>query len=58
MEEVSTLQEKTKEMKNSMTAMGDGAERINATGDALSEISTLMEGSIAEIGKQVDQFQV
>ena len=57
-EEVSTLQGKTSEMKNSMTAMGDGAERINATGDALSEISTLMEGSIAEIGKQVDQFQV
>ena len=57
-EEVSTLQEKTKEMKNSMTAMGNGAERTNATGDALSEISTLMEGSIAEIGKQVDQFQV
>ena len=58
MEEVSTLQGKTSEMKNSMTAMGDGAERINATGDALSEISTLMESSIAEIGKQVDQFQV
>ena len=58
MEQVNALQEKTSEMKNGMTAMRDSTDKIDTTGDALSEISTLMEGSIAEIGKQVDQFQV
>ena len=58
MEQVNALQEKTSDMKNGMTAMRDSTDKIDTTGDALSEISTLMEGSIAEIGKQVDQFQL
>ena len=45
-------------MKNGMDEMGIGAEKINATGDALSEISTLMDESIREIGRQVDQFEL
>ena len=58
MEQVAALQQKTSDMKNGMDEMGIGAEKINATGDALSEISTLMDESISEIGRQVDQFEL
>ena len=58
MEEVGTLQNETSTMKHSMDEMGISAGKINATGDALAEINVLMENSISEIGKQVDQFKV
>ncbi|MBR4795836.1 MAG: hypothetical protein IK050_05290 [Lachnospiraceae bacterium] len=45
-------------IKQGMDEMGHSAEKIQVTGDALSEISVLMETSIGEIGRQVDQFEV
>ena len=39
----SSLQEKTETMRVGMSEMGSSAKKINMTGDALSEISVLME---------------
>ncbi|MCR5725144.1 MAG: HAMP domain-containing protein [Treponema sp.] len=58
MDEMRTLQKDTDVMKQGMDDMGASAEEITSTGDALSEISVLMEKSIGEIGRQVDQFTV
>ena len=58
MDQVVTLQEKTRTMQSSMDEMSSSASKMNLTSDALSEISELMEGSIEEIGKQVDQFKI
>ena len=58
MVEVNTLQEGTKEMRREMDDMSSNATKINDTGNALSEISDLMDKSITEIGTQVDQFVV
>lgn len=52
------LQSETESMRKSMDEMGMSTEKINESGKALSEISSLMENSIGEIGKQVDQFTV
>ena len=57
MSEVGNLQEETRVMKQGMDEMKESASKIARTGEALSEISTLMENSIVEIGRQVDQFQ-
>ncbi|MCR5401362.1 MAG: HAMP domain-containing protein [Treponema sp.] len=56
--EVSSLHQETGTMKQSMDEMEISASKINAAGGALSEISALMENSIGEIGKQVDQFKL
>jgi methyl-accepting chemotaxis protein len=45
-------------MKTSMDEMSIGAKRINENGSELSQISTEMKDSIAEIGGQIDQFTV
>lgn len=58
LEEVTMLQDATIAMKVSMEEMAVGADRINATGAALSDISEKIEQSISEIGTQVDQFKV
>ena len=58
MEAAGTLQEETETMRVGMSEMGTSAKKINMTGEELSEISALMERSIGEIGKQVDQFKV
>ncbi|MBO4438369.1 MAG: HAMP domain-containing protein [Spirochaetaceae bacterium] len=57
MGEVGTLQHETEAMKFSMEEMIHGAGKIERIGTSLSEISALMENSIGEIGKQVDQFE-
>ncbi|MCR4939907.1 MAG: methyl-accepting chemotaxis protein [Treponemataceae bacterium] len=58
MNEVNALQAATVSMKNEMENMSFGADKINETGVALSEISKLMNSAIDEIGAQVDQFVV
>ena len=56
--EVGKLQKETDAMRHSMDEMTHGAGKIEEMGASLTEISTVMEESIDEIGKQVDQFQV
>ncbi|MCR5290766.1 MAG: methyl-accepting chemotaxis protein [Treponema sp.] len=56
--EVQQLQNATLAMKGSMEEMAVGARKINDTGAALSAVSTKVQGSIVEIGTQVDQFKV
>ena len=56
--EVTMLQDATIAMKTSMEEMAVGADKINSTGAALTEISGNIEQSISEIGEQVDQFKV
>ena len=57
MEEIGTLQQETEKMRISMSEMTHGASRIEQMGSSLTEISSVMEKSITEIGKQVDQFE-
>ena len=57
MDEVGSLQEKTKAMEQGMDKMSSSAEKINSTGKALSDISGIVEESINEIGRQIDQFE-
>jgi hypothetical protein len=45
-------------MRREMNDMSSNATKINNTGNALAEISALMDKSITEIGTQVDQFVV
>ncbi|MCR5290996.1 MAG: HAMP domain-containing protein [Treponema sp.] len=56
--EVKQLQNATLAMKSSMEEMAIGARKINDTGAALSAVSSKVQGSIVEIGTQVDQFKV
>ena len=58
MDKISILERDTSGMKQGMSEMSASASKINSTGMALSEISKLMENSIIEMGKQVDQFEV
>ena len=58
MEEIRILQRDTDSMKQGMGEMGASASKINSAGEALSEISKLMEDSIGKMGMQVDQFTV
>ena len=58
MKEVTSLQDESVSMKKGMDEMGASAEKINTTGSALSKISAIVEQSIAEIGHQIDQFEV
>ena len=57
MKEVSSLQEESASMRNGMNEMTSSAEKINSTGVALSKISAIVEQSIGEIGRQIDQFE-
>ena len=56
--EVKALQDDTLSMKQGMDEMQIGAQKINETDAALSDISNMMTDSINEIGSQVDQFKV
>ncbi|MBQ7167936.1 MAG: methyl-accepting chemotaxis protein, partial [Treponema sp.] len=58
MDAVRTLQEETGAMKQGMAGMSESARKISSTGASLAGISTRLEESIGEIGKQVDQFDV
>ncbi|MBO4704475.1 MAG: methyl-accepting chemotaxis protein [Spirochaetaceae bacterium] len=57
MDEVGSLQTETEAMRRSMEEMSHGAGKIGEMGASLTEISSVMEQSIIEIGKQVDQFE-
>lgn len=57
MSEVGNLQNETLVMRQGMDEMSESAARIARTGSELSEISQVMEDSIVEISRQVDQFQ-
>ncbi|MBQ7618531.1 MAG: HAMP domain-containing protein [Treponema sp.] len=58
MSQIMALQEKTSSMKRSMDEMSQNAEKIKDAGATLSNISSVMEKSIGEIGSQIDQFKV
>ena len=58
MSQIMALQEKTSSMKRSMDQMNQNAEKIKDAGATLSDISSVMEKSIGEIGNQIDQFKV
>ena len=53
---VAKLQKETEAMQASMREMLHGTGKIEEMGNTLTDISTVMEKSIGEIGKQVDQF--
>ena len=55
-DEMGILQKETEKMHLSMSEMLHGANRIEQIGTSLTEISSVMEKSIIEIGTQVDQF--
>ena len=56
--QVQNLEAATKDMKDSMAEMRIGAEKIDETGAALSEIVDKLKNSIEGIGSQIDQFKV
>ncbi len=58
MDEIVSLQKETASMRQSMSDMTSGAGKIEETGAALSDIASVMERAITEIGTQVDQFEV
>ena len=58
MNEVALLQTESSNMQQGMNEMSVSADKINEMGNALSDISRLMEDSIARMGSQVDQFEV
>ncbi len=58
LEEMQKLQNATENMKGSIEEMQTGADRINATGAALSDISNKMAENIKQIGYEVDLFRV
>ena len=58
MEEVDALQEETLAMKQGMDEVNRSAGKISETGNSLADISKLMDQSIGEIDKLVDQFTV
>ena len=57
-DEVGTLQTETEAMRRSMDEMAHGADKISEMGASLTDISGVMEQSINEIGRQVDQFEL
>ena len=56
--EIHKLQTATDAIKDSVQEMHIGAERINETGAALSDISGKMAGNIKQIGAEIDLFKV
>jgi methyl-accepting chemotaxis protein len=58
LEEVKNLQEATLSIKDSMTEVLTGAHKISDTSTALTDISSKVNESIGNIGRQVDLFKV
>ncbi len=58
LEEVRRLQNATCTIQDEMVKMSDGARKIDETGSGLSTLASQMDGSIKQIGEQVDQFKV
>ena len=56
--EIQKLQVSTDTMKGSIEEMHTGAERINQTGAALSDISGKVAENIRQIGSEIDLFKV
>ena len=56
--EIHKLQQATDTIKDSIKEMHIGADRINATGAALSIISTRVADNIKQIGSEIDLFKV
>ena len=56
--EIQKLQNATDTIKCSIEEMHTGAERINQTGAALSEISGKVADNIKQIGSEIDLFKV
>ena len=54
---VQNLKNSTGTMKDSMGNMEGGAKKIMESGEILSQITQKMQGSIDNIGTQIDQFQ-
>ena len=52
------FQSVTDKIKDSLGEMSIGARKINETGVALSDISGIMNDSIAKIGNEIDLFRV
>ncbi|MCQ2597493.1 MAG: methyl-accepting chemotaxis protein [Treponema sp.] len=58
LDEIQRLQSSTTVIKDSVDGMTTDAKRIIETGESLSLIVEKINGSIGEIGEQVDQFKV
>ncbi len=58
LQEIQSLQNATMTMTQGMEEMSVGARKINETGAALNGIAGKMQGTISEIGSQIDQFKV
>ena len=58
LDEIKQLQDATGAIKESMGLISATTEKLNATGQALDQITKVMYSSILDIGKQVDQFTV
>ena len=56
--EIQKLQIATETMKESIQEMHSGAQRINETGAALSNMSGQMAENITKIGEEIDLFKV
>ncbi len=56
--EIKTLQDSTLVMRNGMSEMTLGADKIKKSGSDLSSLSEQMENAIQMIGQQVDRFKV
>ena len=56
--QIQKLQQATDTIKDSITEMHIGADRINATGAALSVISGRVGDNIKQIGSEIDLFKV
>ncbi len=58
LDEIKNLQEATNNMKNNMSLITEGADRINRTGNELGEITPKLMSTIDNISSQIDQFKV
>ena len=58
LDEIKSLQDATFAIRDGMTEMSASARKIHETGAALADLSNQMEGSINNIGEQVDKFKV
>ena len=58
LDEIKSLQNATFAIRDGMTEMSASARKIHETGAALADLSNQMEGSINNIGEQVDKFKV
>ena len=58
LDEIKNLQNATDAMKESMEKIINGADKINQSGNELSQIAPKMQSSIDHISDQIDQFKV